>query len=415
MDAAEATRRAAQFEKTLDPRALWSDVEEADFSAAMGEIVRAASAQLAGPGARGSLMDPIPGGGPAFGAAAFASGLGPLLGYWIEAGRLEASAPVAEVLHAHLDHGRRRAAKLHAELETLAGLLDGAGIEVTVLKGMHTGRAYFPEPGARPVSDIDLLVPPGAAPDAGRVLERAGFRLQSRVPGRSTWKPPGIARLMSVQLTHADNPWTLDLHQTLDRRFPGASAVADFGALDEADRRPWNVGGARVWTLSQPLLACFLAVHASDHIPLLTPLRLVDLVLMFRADGGVGFPWEGLAERFERTGLSPFGYPALKLTEDLAPGTVDRAVLALLSAAAPPPVRRLMARMTPATALQIYHRSFEGRFLWVGPGCRRAGAAVGWLWPRDASGARLPLGEAFSVSALRLRRLLGGRFRRRVI
>jgi hypothetical protein len=191
--------------------------------------------------------------------------------------------------------------------------------------------------------------------------------------------------------------------------------VAAFGDLDEADRRPWNVGGTRVWTLSQPLLACFLVVHAANHIPHLTPLRLVDLVLVLRADGGIGFPWERLAKRLDRTGLSPFGFPALKLVEDLAPGTVDHAVLARLSAAAPRAVRRLMTRVTPATALQIYHWSFEGRFLWAGTAWRRAGAAVEWLWPRDGSGARLPLGEAVSTTALRLRRVLGGRFRRRVI
>jgi len=415
MDAAEVARRVAKFERTLDPRSLWPDVEESDFFAAIGEIVRAASAQLVEAGARGVLADPIPGGAPAFEAAAFASGLGPLLGYWIEAGRIEASTPVADVLLSHLDHGRRRAATLHAELESLISLFAGAGIEVTVLKGMHLGRAYYPDPGARPVSDIDLLVPTPAARDAGRLLEQAGFTVVGRVPERTTWKPPGTGELQSVLLTHADNPWTLDLHQTLDRRLAGARTVAAFGALDESDHRPWQVGGVHAWTLSQPLLACFLAVHAANHIPHLTPLRLVDLVLVLRADGGAGFPWERMVERLDRTGLSPYGFPALKLVEDLAPGTIDPAVLAHLSAAAPPAVRQLMARVTPATALRIYHWSFETRFLWAGTGWGRARAAVAWLWPRDGGGARLPLNEAARATALRLRRLLGGRFRRRVI
>jgi hypothetical protein len=415
MDPAELARRAAQFEKTLDPRALWPEVDEMGFSAALEEIVRAASAQLSKPGTRGHLADPIPGGESAFGAAAFASGLGPLLGYWAETGQLEAPPVITDLLRLHLDHGRRRAAKLRAALEGLLGLLNGAGIEVTVLKGMHTGWTYFPDPGTRPASDIDLLVPGDAAGDAAELLEASGFTLLSRVSERSTWNPPGTSRLRSVYLTHADSPWVLDLHGTLDRRFSDASGVARFGTLDDADHRPWSVGGLRAWTLSQPLLACFLAVHASNHLPYLTPLRLVELALMFRADGGVGFPWERLEERLERTGLSPFGYPALKLVEDLVPGTVDRAVLARLGAVTPPAVRRLMARITPATALQMYHRSFEGRFLWAGAGWRRVGAVVAWLWPRDGDGARLPLGEALGATGLRLRRLFAGRFRRRVV
>jgi hypothetical protein len=175
------------------------------------------------------------------------------------------------------------------------------------------------------------------------------------------------------------------------------------------------VGEVPVHSLSQPLLTCFLAVHASHHLPHLAPLLLAELVLLIQADGGARFPWTALAERFDRTGLSPFGYPALALAEALVPGTVDRALLERLRAAAPAPVRRLLDRVTPATAFQMYHRSFEARFLWAETGWRRMVEAVRWLWPRDGSGARVPPREAVAVTGVRLRRLLGGRFRRRML
>jgi hypothetical protein len=408
MQPAEAARRVREYERTLDARTLWPGVTQERFAAAMGEIVRVAAAIMASPQASASVATPVPGGAGAFGPAAFASGLGPLLGFWIETGRLRAPAELADLLGTHLDHGRRRATRLRTELERIVAALGQDGIEVTVLKGMHTGWAYFPDPGTRPASDIDLLIPPRRAPDAFRRLEAAGFRQRSEVAERTTWEPPGSAPPASVDLTHADNPWTLDLHVTLDRRLGANAALpARFDARD-ADVVEWRSGSLRVGVLSQPLLSCFLAVHATDHFPYVSPLRLVELLLVFQADGGPAFPWAQLAERFERTRLSGFGYPALKLVTDLVPGVVDEALLTRLRQDTPPRVRALAERLTPATALQLYRRSFEARFLWSGSGWQRVRAIARWLWPRDSDGERLPIAEALRATARRVRRLATG-------
>jgi hypothetical protein len=414
MDATEATRRATEFQRTLDPRALWPGVDERRFAAALRAIIRTTSIVLATPDGRSRLTEPEDGDTAALGAAAFASGLGPLLGHWLEVDRLEATPGVAAMLHDHLDHGRRRAARLREALEHLAARFERAHLEVTVLKGMHTGWEYFPEPGTRPVGDIDLLVAPGTVRDAEAVLEAEGFLPIGRVLGRSTWQPPGPRDLRSVTLTHADSAWTIDLHETLDRRFPSAPSPARFGAQEESDRQAWSIGGARAWILAQPLLTCYLAVHAAHHLPHLPTLRLVELVLVLRRDTRSDGAWESLGRRFARTGIGGFGHPVLALAERLVPGTVQPALLDALRAAAPPAVRRLTARITPATALQMYHRTFEGRFLWAGTGWRRVAAIVGWLWPDDGRGGREPPREALAVTVLRVRRFLAGRFRRRV-
>jgi hypothetical protein len=407
MEPAEAAHRVKRYESTLDPRDLWPDVTEAQFGAAMREIVRLSSALLSGTSGV-EVATPVPGGASAFGVAAFASGLGPLLGYWVEMGQLQTPAEVADVLSSHLEHGRRRASRLRAELERIVEAFEVEGIAVTVLKGMHTGWVYFPEPGTRPSGDIDILINPDRAADAVRVLEAAGFRMLYPIAERSTWEPPGSRPPVSVHLTHADNPWTLDLHLTLDRRFVSAETVTRFGLSAREDLAEWNNGELRASVLTQPLLSCFLAVHASNHFPHVSALRLVELLLVFRRDGGAAFPWEPLAERFETTNTGGFGYPGVKLAADLLPGAVDRGLLERLRRVTPARVRELTDRSTPASALQLFRRSFEGRFLWTGTRWRRLKGFVRWLWPRDTDGAMVPLPEAIAVTGRRFRRLATG-------
>jgi hypothetical protein len=56
-------------------------------------------------------------------------------------------------------------------LRTLAG----AGIDTMVLKGAALALAYYRDAGARPMNDIDVMVPAARVTDAMRVLGAAGF------------------------------------------------------------------------------------------------------------------------------------------------------------------------------------------------------------------------------------------------
>src|SRR5690606_1895654 len=125
--------------------------------------------------------------------AAYTSGLGPYLGHAIEAGTLEADDEAAALLALHLEHARRRARRLDAELSRALDALADAGIAATVLKSAHTAREYFAEPAVRPAADIDLLVGAAQIREAERALERAGYALERRQPRprQSTWAPPG--------------------------------------------------------------------------------------------------------------------------------------------------------------------------------------------------------------------------------
>ncbi|MEM9491970.1 MAG: nucleotidyltransferase family protein, partial [Myxococcota bacterium] len=58
--------------------------------------------------------------------------------------------------------------------EVLAALAESA-IPVILLKGIAYARTLYSEPAERPMSDIDLLVPPGAHRRAGEILRRLGY------------------------------------------------------------------------------------------------------------------------------------------------------------------------------------------------------------------------------------------------
>ncbi len=215
------------------------------------------------------LETPAGVGARTLGVAAFTSGMGPLLGHWIESGALTAEPELAALLGLHLHHGRERARLLTEELHRAVSLLAQAGIIPIVIKGMHTGAVYFPEPGTRPASDIDLVVGPAEAEAAGAALFAAGYEETNRQsrPYKSDWVPPGASRtLRSLEVTHRDNPLTLDLHTTLDRNFFGVGTVA-FGPLGDSATRRHTVGDAQVRVLEQPLLTASLAAHASEGLP----------------------------------------------------------------------------------------------------------------------------------------------------
>ena len=92
--------------------------------------------------------------------AGHTTGMAPLLGYWGETGIVAANALVACRFADYLSHARRRAARMTREVLPALDALAARGIPTIVMKGFHTGQVYFPEPGARRMADVDLLVSP---------------------------------------------------------------------------------------------------------------------------------------------------------------------------------------------------------------------------------------------------------------
>ena len=352
-----------------NPLWLWPEVDRADWSAALVEFEGAIRAILAGDAAPEMTGDP-----QALRLAAYTSGMGPMLGRWSEAGAL----PGGPIFASQLEANRARMKSLLAEAKALADRLVEAGIDVLVLKGAHTA-SYFPDPGCRPMSDIDLLVPAEQRTTADRSLLEAGFERIADGPLESCWRLEATATepvtMISVE---AGDPWTVDLHYSLDVEGPPGARPAKLSLL-----RPFS--GARTWEgvhgagcLGQPTLLLHLAAHAGSGFQNLTLLRLLELLLVIREDRKRGaLDWDSFLSLGSATGALAFAFPALHLAQSLSPADVPQAVVAQCAHEAPAEIRRLTATLTPATAHRINRRSVREHYAWTqgfGGWVRRLGA-----------------------------------------
>lgn len=331
------------------------------LEAAVTELLAARSASL-----RAGTQDEA----RALGVAAYTSGVGPLLGYWIENGRLRADPLLAELFSVHLLHGRRRAARLRAELERAATALEAAGIGALVVKSAHTATEYFPEPGTRPAIDVDFVVEPAAFDRAERALAAAGYAATVREfrPRKTTWLAPGSARVpRSLEVVHAESQYAIDLHASLERNFFGVRTVGPGSPGETPGDLMSGPGSVRV--LRQPELLLYHALHTSEGLYNLTLVRLIELVLIIRRDGDAGtLDWGAFRALVADREAWRFIYPALELTERLAPGTVEPETLERARAAAPARMIRVLNRLSPGAARRLEGRSLDETFMWcVGP------------------------------------------------
>lgn len=377
------------------PRYLWPEIPVADWHLASRAIEAVVAAVLRGE-CGVHLAPPSHTAPGALGVAAFTSCVGPLLGRWIEDGRVTADDTTSRLLLRHLAHGRTRAAHLQWELRRVLGILATADVDVLVLKGAHTAVTYFPEAGTRPSADVDLFVEPASIGTASRALAAAGYResVQQRRPYKADWTAPGTPKLpRSLYHTHADDPFAIELHASLERDFCGIRRVVV--TEDMSGAVLWPELSTRARVLRQPELLCYLALHASEEINNLTLLRLLELVFVIRRDAGRSFSWDGAAALLERRAAMRFAYPAFALVERLAPGTVDRHVLAALRADAPERARIVVDGMVAAGARHPHRVSLQQRYMLArGPAehLRRLGRT---LWPIPGGGTTQRLGRIY--------------------
>jgi hypothetical protein len=358
----EVRRRFIWARRQGRPAWLWPDVPIEAWRSALEAVEAAVAGMLAG-----ATRVTLEGEAHAIGLAGYTSGTGPLLGLWLEQGRLGAGDAVAATLTRHLAHNRLRSARMAAAAVEIIGRLAEHGIWTLLLKGAHTGPAYFPETGARPASDIDLLVAAGDVAGAEAVLQSCGLALKGRREWESTWAAPSDRREpRSLTYVHADDPWSIDLHGSLNISVGSGTPLADLDrARPMASRGRWPVD-PRAGALDQPLLLLHLATHAGAGWQNLTLLRLVELVLVIRQDRAAArLPWDAFLDAGARTGAISYAYPALSLAEKLAPGVVPGEVLDRCAGRTPGAVRRAVERLTPASAQRIDRSSVGEHFMWA--------------------------------------------------
>jgi hypothetical protein len=393
-----------RFRRTRDLTLLWPDVPERRIQIAHGAIARATTALLTGDERAPSTPLQAHGDVRALGIAGLLSGMGPLLGYWIEQRRLTADRDAAELLALHLEHGRRRNRRLMRELDRILGAFDERGVTVVLLKGADTAQRYFPDPGTRPMTDLDLLISPESVTAARSALQALGFveRNLTQLPLRSEWTPPGATgELQSLELNHSDNPWVVDLHVTLDR---GPYPPVTLGPIDVAAQPVWG-GNPRTRMLGQPLHLTFLACHTAHELPLRQLHRLVELALVMRRDfAGRPDAWDALAAFAAATQTAPYVYASVELVERLVPGSVDRALRARLRERTPRRVQRFVASASLDPPLRLPPVGVGARLMWATRPRDYVAYVAHLVWPQTPAG---PVGirDFLRLQARRVSRL----------
>ncbi|MDB4898518.1 MAG: hypothetical protein JWN53_326 [Gemmatimonadetes bacterium] len=379
--AAEVTRRLAEYARTSDPGALWPGLTERARVAAAHEIERVTRARLGG--ASGMEIDPHNSLDPyALSIAGFTTGMGPLLGRWAEDGSLTGRAELLRPLADALDHGRRRAARIERELLPALDALIARDIGPVVLKGLHTSRVYFEEPGVRRMADVDLLVAADRIADAEDALSAVGFRPRGAAsrPYKRDWIGPTVdEREFSLELAHERSRWTIELHASLDRVLhPGAVARLDAerSRLDSIE-----IAGRTVVVLAPPLLVLVLACHCSQELDSSRLLRLVEIVRVVRVELARGrLHWDDVLALSSRTGTARYAYPALALAEALAPGTIDPRVLTVGRGESTWAARHTVDRLVPAGG-SLDDRGLLRQLMWTRGPVAIAQRVLRTIWP----------------------------------
>lgn len=164
-------------------------------------------------------------------------------------------------------------ALLDAAAAEVMAAFDGAGVDALLLKGRAIVTLLYQPGERRDYGDVDVLVAPARLGVAERTLADLGYSIDGT--------PTGISDVDEV--VHAQ-PWIRTGRGPLDQtmvdlhwRLPGcrAAAVDAWEALSA--RRTWiEVGGRRTAALDRCGQALHLAIHATQHGPILGLDKVLD-------------------------------------------------------------------------------------------------------------------------------------------
>jgi hypothetical protein len=237
-------------------------------------------------------------------------------------------AGLSDPLMAELEAARRVSRYRDLQLfEGAAPALRGlpeAGIPTLLLKGAALATRYYPEPGLRPMADVDVLVRSGDAVAAVDRLTALGWSAPSRP---DPWR---LAEMHAMALSGQGMP-SLDLHWRLQ---------------EEAED---SAGETTLWERARPAELAGVATHVLDPADQL--LHVVAHGARWRPDGSLRWvadawvvmrsgelDWDRFVAEARRRRLTPAAGEALTRLRKLLDGPVPGDVVAALRTT---PTRRL--------------------------------------------------------------------------
>jgi len=272
-----------------------------------------------------------------------------------------------------------------------------AGSRALVLKGLALAHAFYPHPGLRPMSDVDLLVEPSGYAEARAVLEALGWAIGEAEPESR------LRHLHGAAFRKSGSP-EIDLHT----RALAESASPEADGAFFARAVPLDVAGTPARTLAPGDQLLVVCVHGLRWSAAPAVHWIADAVLILRRAEAIDWSEvtrEARARRLE----SSLGRALTLLSEEFS-APVPAEVLEQLACADSPGRRRelavRMSRPTLAGGLFLHWRQFsqERSDLGLAGRLRRFPSHLREMWD---------LGHAWEVPAVAIRKGLSRLARRR--
>jgi hypothetical protein len=227
------------------------------------------------------------------------------------------SALLPELKRSYVDASVRNQ-RLLRTLEEVLARLDAAAVPTLVLKGAALIVAYYRDRGARPMADLDVMVPRDRVEAALAALRADGWELVARRPDRPIAELQRVRHSVLLQ-RDADQ---LDLHWDAFAESLGTD-LADrlWGAADEL-----TIGARRTQTLAAADHLLHAFVHGLRYNPV-PPLRWVADAHVTIGVAGDAVDWDRLSTLAEAYRLVAPVAAALGYLDERFPGLVPREVL----------------------------------------------------------------------------------------
>jgi len=188
--------------------------------------------------------------------------------------------------------------KFH-RIEKLLEQMHAEGTEVAVLKGVPISHLYYPDPGLRPMDDVDILVSESKSVTAIDWFLDRGWKSVYELSRKSLTKFL-IRKEHSADLRD-DDGFSVDLHwQVLTFRMPPAVGQEMWDAM-----RPVKIGSVMTQTLCATDHLLHICAHGNawNAVP---PLRwIVDAHLILKRDGA-NIDWKRFVRLTEQLQIAQF-------------------------------------------------------------------------------------------------------------
>jgi hypothetical protein len=190
-------------------------------------------------------------------------GLGPLLYLHLRAAGVHLPPTTKRELQGlYLRHRHANQVRMRVLREILVAY-DTAGIQALVLKGAALSHLIYPEPGLRPMGDIDILVKKSEARRAQNLLAELGFNAPLPPDERLPEKHMAVATLRTEGLLVS-----VEVHHDLfGARYP--VSIEDVASL------PFALDGLSAYTLGHADMLWHLCQHMILRASVFNPTRLI--------------------------------------------------------------------------------------------------------------------------------------------